>query len=178
MRAIGGFVFFFQIFCWVFFGICGSFAERKPPGLRWSFSWWLGNKVDRSWESTWFIDVDNYWMFALSYPVIPKEWYFKIWVCLKIVYPYTQWLMIIIPLLNGYNWGYTPFSDIPICIITLSSLLFSCCFFPCGCEDDPSLHLLAPRKSLRRHHWPSDYAPRTDRPRASSGALHYVHTLV
>ena len=32
------------------------------------------------------------------------------WVCLKIVYPYTQWLMIII-----YNWGYTPCSDIPKC---------------------------------------------------------------
>ena len=25
-----------------------------------------------------------------------------------------QWLMIIIPMKNGYNWGYTPFSDIPI----------------------------------------------------------------
>ena len=38
------------------------------------------------------------------------------WVCLKIVYPYTQWLMIIIPFLNGYNWRYTPFSDIPMCV--------------------------------------------------------------
>ena len=27
--------------------------------------------------------------------------------------PYTQWLMIIIPILNGYNWEYTLFSDKP-----------------------------------------------------------------
>ena len=40
----------------------------------------------------------------------------RIWVCLKIVYPYTQWLMIIIPFLNGYFiGGINPtFSDIPI----------------------------------------------------------------
>ena len=37
-----------------------------------------------------------------------------IWVCLKIVYPYTQWLMIIIPTKWLFHWGYTPFSDIPI----------------------------------------------------------------
>ena len=38
----------------------------------------------------------------------------NIWVCLKIVYPYTQWLMIIIPTKWLFHWGYTPFSDIPI----------------------------------------------------------------
>ena len=38
-----------------------------------------------------------------------------IWVCLKIVHPYTQWFCWSLSLLNGYNWGYTPFSDIPIC---------------------------------------------------------------
>ena len=30
------------------------------------------------------------------------------WVCLKIVYPYTQWLMIIIRILNGYFIGGIP----------------------------------------------------------------------
>ena len=35
------------------------------------------------------------------------------WVCLKIVYPYTQWLMIIIPTKWLFHWEYTPFSDIP-----------------------------------------------------------------
>ena len=30
------------------------------------------------------------------------------WVCLKIVYPYTQWLMIIIPMKNGYFIGNIP----------------------------------------------------------------------
>ena len=30
---LGGFV-FFRFFFWVD-GICGSFAERKPPGLKW-----------------------------------------------------------------------------------------------------------------------------------------------
>ena len=44
-------------------------------------------------------------------PVITKK---NIWVCLKIVYPYTQWLMIIIPIKWLFHWGYTPFSDIPI----------------------------------------------------------------
>jgi hypothetical protein len=34
------------------------------------------------------------------------------WVCLKIVYPYTQWFCWSLSLLNGYNWWYTPFSDI------------------------------------------------------------------
>ena len=45
------------------------------------------------------------------------EWIFHrffIWICLKIVYPYTQWLMIIIPTKWLFHWGYTPFSDIPI----------------------------------------------------------------
>ena len=40
----------------------------------------------------------------------PRSWK---WVCLKIVYPYTQWFCWSLSLLNGYNWGYTPFSDIP-----------------------------------------------------------------
>ena len=40
--------------------------------------------------------------------------YLVIWVCLKIVYPYTQWLVIIIPTKWLFHWGYTPFSDIPI----------------------------------------------------------------
>ena len=31
------------------------------------------------------------------------------WVCLKIVYPYTQWLMIIIPRKNGYFIGNIPY---------------------------------------------------------------------
>ena len=29
------------------------------------------------------------------------------WVCLKIVYPYTQWFCWSLSLLNGYNWEYT-----------------------------------------------------------------------
>ena len=35
------------------------------------------------------------------------------WVCLKIVYPYTQWLMIIIPIKWLFHWEYTLFSDKP-----------------------------------------------------------------
>ena len=37
-----------------------------------------------------------------------------IWVCLKIVYPQTQWLMIIIPIEWLFHWEYTLFSDKPI----------------------------------------------------------------
>ena len=48
------------------------------------------------------------------------------WVCLKIVYPYTQWFCWSLSLLNGYNWGYTPFSDIPTYIKdeTRSTMIF------------------------------------------------------
>ena len=38
----------------------------------------------------------------------------SIWVCLKIVYPYTQWLMIIIPIKWLFHWEYILFSDKPI----------------------------------------------------------------
>ena len=47
--------------------------------------------------------------------IFTEGWLFAlIGVCLKIVYPYTQWLMIIIPTTWLFHWGYTPFSDIPI----------------------------------------------------------------
>ena len=35
--------------------------------------------------------------------------------CLKIVYPYTHWLMIIIPIKWLFHWEYTLFSDKPVC---------------------------------------------------------------
>ena len=38
----------------------------------------------------------------------------SIWICLKIVYPYTQWLMIIIPIKWLFRWEYTLFSDKPM----------------------------------------------------------------
>ena len=46
----------------------------------------------------------------LEWRIVPPT---QKWVCLKIVYPYTQWFCWSLPLLNGYHWGYTPFSDIP-----------------------------------------------------------------
>ena len=36
-----------------------------------------------------------------------------IWVCLKIVYPYTQWLMIIIPTKWLFFWGVPHFQTYP-----------------------------------------------------------------
>ena len=36
----------------------------------------------------------------------------------NVVYPYTQWLMIIIPTKWLFHWEYTPFSDIPILPMT------------------------------------------------------------
>ena len=42
-----------------------------------------------------------------------NPWSKSQWVCLKIVYPYTQWFCWSLSLLNGYNWGYTLFSDKP-----------------------------------------------------------------
>ena len=44
--------------------------------------------------------------------------YSWIWVCLKIVYPYTQWLMIIIPMKNCYFIGGIPhFQTYPYCLL-------------------------------------------------------------
>ena len=34
------------------------------------------------------------------------DWSLDMWVCLKIVYPYTQWLMIIIPIKWLFHWEY------------------------------------------------------------------------
>ena len=42
------------------------------------------------------------------------DWYGDMVLPENVVYPYTQWLCWSLSLLNGYNWGYTPFSDIPI----------------------------------------------------------------
>ena len=39
-----------------------------------------------------------------------------LWVCLKIVYPMTQWFCWSLSPLNGYDWGYTQFSDIPLLV--------------------------------------------------------------
>ena len=42
-------------------------------------------------------------------------WQLDRWVCLKIMYPYTQWFCwSLIPTKWLFHWGYTPFSDIPI----------------------------------------------------------------
>ena len=66
-----------------------------------------------------------------------------IWVCLKIVYPYTQWLMIIIPIKWLLLWEYTPFSDTPIWVTTgiRANVMWS---WP------PALH----RPHLRPAQWP------------------------
>ena len=57
--------------------------------------------------------------------------YICIWVCLKIVYPYTQWLMIIIPIKLLFHWEYTLFSDKPISLYPFVSrrpvLLWTLC---------------------------------------------------
>ena len=48
----------------------------------------------------------------------------SMWVCLKIVYPYTQWLMIIIPTKLLFHWEYTLFSDIPCGFLMILMLQF------------------------------------------------------
>ena len=59
---------------------------------------------------------DSSWMAKLSTSTftLSLSLFLAIWVCLKIVYPYTQWLMIIIPTKWLFHWRYIPFSDIPI----------------------------------------------------------------
>jgi hypothetical protein len=59
--------------------------------------------------------------------IMISSWYpdYFIWVCLKIVYPYTQWFCWSLSLLNGYNWGYTPFSDIPMLLLVNHQLIVS-----------------------------------------------------
>ena len=98
---------------------------------------WIGPESDHFWfvnmcELVWFaqmlhLSVNHKSRAIAWYKVVVQplwEWfqmskqqiwtYETIWVCLKIMYPYTQWLMIIIPTKWLFHWGYTPFSDIPI----------------------------------------------------------------
>ena len=65
------------------------------------------------------------------------------WVCLKIVYPYTQWFCWSLSLLNGYNWGYTPFSDIPSCMLSH--------YYPINTWDLPGTADAPRLTGLRRH---------------------------
>ena len=43
-----------------------------------------------------------------------EGWFSMIWVCLKIMYPSIHWIIIIFPIKIAI-WGYTVFSDTPIC---------------------------------------------------------------
>jgi hypothetical protein len=76
--------------------------------------------------------LNSYFLLINPFQLLVISWYFMrspkfaawsyhfcrliqpIWVCLKIVYPYTQWWMIIIPTKWRFHWGYTSFSDIPM----------------------------------------------------------------
>ena len=64
------------------------------------------------WVSTWFGAVTHQSRSSRSQvPSNPsgcqEETHLNIWVCLKIVYPYTQWLMIIIPTKWLFHWEYS-----------------------------------------------------------------------
>ena len=51
----------------------------------------------------------------MAYPLNHFEHVWTIWVCLKMLCtPLYPMVNDQISLLNGYNWGYTPFSDIPM----------------------------------------------------------------
>ena len=69
-----------------------------------------------------------------------------IWVCLKIVYPYTQWFCWSLSLLNGHNWGYTPFSDIPIYVYIYMSHRLSL-HFPINYHFDAIFSQIIHRRS-------------------------------
>ena len=78
----------------IYFTVC-----MCPPGYPTSACKWSGwAKEVLGLRGSWAITIPLLWM----------------WVCLKIVYPYTQWFCWSLSLLNGYNWGYTSFSDIPM----------------------------------------------------------------
>ena len=115
--------------------ICSPWQYKRRPG-----AWWFAASQDTIACSAAILDMPCRWNLALSERtwISPlwfasfwkRDWvflgflraspshhgfqYWIIWVCLKIVYNYTQWFCWSLSLLNGYNWGYTPFSDIPI----------------------------------------------------------------
>ena len=55
--------------------------------------------------------IQKDWTYTQNYPKSIRIGFTR--VCLKIVYPYTQWLMIIIPTKWLFHWEYTLFSDKP-----------------------------------------------------------------
>ena len=54
----------------------------------------------------WVLQAPQKWVFLASRKIKFAD--SIIWVCLKIVYPYTQWLMIIIPTKWLFHWGNIP----------------------------------------------------------------------
>ena len=52
------------------------------------------------------------------------------------MYPYTQWLLIIIPIKLLFHWGYTPFSDIPNVLVPQELQWLQCQAFATGLNTD------------------------------------------
>ena len=137
------------------FFFCAGFLDRR---ISWRvealssmpFGIWL-SRISR--ERNWNMNLEGS-RASLHYSNI-----IRIWVCLKIVYPYTQWLMIIIPTQWLFHWGYTPFSDITICL----NGKCHCClyiFLPRAvCGSQGSSESSRPQAML---YWRSDASDRRD----------------
>ena len=87
-------------------------SKKLSPGRVYRLSKW--SPVTRKAGDLRPSPADHKWVGWLYHITIKRPVYHHIWVCLKIVYPYTQWFCWSLSLLNGYNWGYTLFSDKPI----------------------------------------------------------------
>ena len=80
------------------FGFCLRYGYTNALRASRFCRWILGQKPRRN-ESL----VDR----SMSFFWESNPPFFR-WVCLKIAYPYTQWLMIMIPIKNGYFIGGIP----------------------------------------------------------------------
>ena len=79
-------------------GLRGRLDGQSSAGAR-----WVGHQQLTALQGFWTsVGGDHQW------PLTSNDICNDIWVCLKIVYPYTQWLMIIIPIKNGYFIGVYP----------------------------------------------------------------------
>ena len=85
------------------------------------------------WTGLWIVQLDVY---AQTFQIMIHGLFN--WVCLKIVYPYTQWLMIIIPTKWLFHCGYTPFLDKPNSSMLMQFLL-SRTYIPAVCQTQAGI---------------------------------------
>ena len=74
----------------------------RSAGTKTEPRWWIGSISASLAGWFWLMAMIKWSIYIYIYTSV------FVWVCLKIVYPYTQWLMIIIPTKWLFHWGVYP----------------------------------------------------------------------